>query len=200
VSEDTTMQSIDSSSEIANAVRAERRTRRLGEHRQCTRCDERRASALTPARFTVARNEAAVCRNCRAKERWEGPEDDGQGRTCAWCSERHPATLEWHHVYARATHPEIGCWLCKNCHAVATARQVDYAVSFAEPASVLDYAINVLRADAAFLVAADDAKATLADLRRMAEMCAGLADRLAMFREGLTSRLPEWADIPEAKP
>jgi hypothetical protein len=194
------VQPIDSSSEIANAVRAERHTRKLGDHRQCSRCEERRQPALTPARFTVGRSHAAVCRNCRAKERWEGPEDDGLGRKCEWCPEHHPATLEWHHIYGRATRPDMGCWLCKNCHAVATAWQVDYAMSFTEPTSVLGYAINVLRAEAAYLVAAEDAKATLADLRRTAEMCGDLADRLATFREGLMSRLPEWEDIPEARP
>jgi hypothetical protein len=186
VSEDNTMQDIDSSSEIANAARAERHTRKLGERRRCDCCEERRPAALPPGPFPVA-----VCRNCLAKQRWQGPDDDGQNRKCEWCPERHPATLEWHHIYGRATRPDIGCWLCKNCHAVATALQLDGAVSFDGPTSVVDYVINVLRADAAYLLAVDEAKATLTDLRRRAAMYADMADRLAAFRRGFTTRLPE---------
>jgi len=173
--------------------------RKLGEHRQCA-CGERRTVALVPAFSRDGVDQGKGCRNCLAKERWQGPEDDGLGRKCEWCPEDHPATLEWHHIYGRATCPDIGCWLCKNCHAVATALQVDYAVSFDEPTSVVDYVINALRAEAAHLIGVENAKATLADLRRRAEMYANMADRMAKFRAGLMARLPEWADLPEAKP
>lgn len=189
------MHSIDSTSEIAKAVRAERHARKLGERRQCVRCEERRPAALPSGPFPVA-----VCRNCLAKERWQGPEDDGLDRKCEWCPENHPATMEWHHIYGRATRPDIGCWLCKNCHAVATALQLDGAVSFDAPASAVDYVIHVLRAEAVHLVAVDEARATLVDLRRRAEMYADMADRLTKFREALRARLPGWENIPEAKP
>lgn len=181
-------------SEIDNAVRKERRKRKLGSNDKCAHCPECRRPAIVPGE--------TKCRNCQAGERWEkaGKPDTRSSPKCAWCGESHPATLEWHHIYGRATNADVGQWLCKNDHAVATAWQIDYAVSFTEQTTVLAYAINVLRAEAAYLVAVEETKATVADLRRRAEMYADMADRLAKFRDGLTTRLPEWEDIPEAKP
>ena len=186
-------------SEIANVSRAQRHARRLGIRERC-QCNEHRSAALIPVGARHRADQGVVCRNCLAKERWRGSAIADPDRRCTWCSEDHPATPEWHHVYGRATRPDVGCWLCKNCHAVATARQRDAGLSFDAPFSVIDYGINVLRGDAAYLTGAIESKASSRDFRGRAEVNADLADRLARFRAGLTERHPAWLDIPQAKP
>src|SRR5580704_2825664 len=98
-------------SEIANVSRAQRQARRLGAHCGC-RCNERRSAALVPVGARHDTDQGVVCRNCVAKERWHGTPGSDPDRKCTWCSEDHPATSEWHHIYGRATRPDIGCWLC----------------------------------------------------------------------------------------
>jgi hypothetical protein len=106
---------------------------------------------------------------------------------CAWCPERDPVTLEQHHVYCRATNARLTLTLCRNCHAKATAYQLDEGVSFDGPVSLVDYVENVLAAESALV-------------RQVADIHADAIQRLAAFREALDKHHPEWRRLPEAKP
>ena len=193
------MASFEQPSEAQKRGRKARRTRQLGSNQECVDCGESRAWALVTERSDdVPERRRISCRNCRAKTRWKG--DPVSNRKCAWCPESHPATLEWHHIYGRATNAQIGVWLCKNDHAVATEWQRDLRVSFDAPANVLDHVINTLRADAAYLNAIADAKVISEDIRQLAAVETARASQLAAFRAALNKRDPQWSELPEATP
>jgi hypothetical protein len=190
-------------SEAQNRRRKALRARALGSSQKCGDCDESRRAALVPeSPDDAGEQQGASCRNCRAKKRSQ-PDALPRpiaGRVCAWCKESHPATLEWHHIYGRATSPRIGVWLCKNDHAVATEWQRDLRLSFDAPTNVIALTINTLRGESAYLRAVPNAEATLAGLRQIVDYAETVADKLETFRAAIDSNNPTWPDMPEAAP
>jgi hypothetical protein len=83
------------------------------------------------------------------------------GQACAVCGEVDPETLvaigrtllEFHHVAGEANDPDVGLWLCRNCHAISSARQRDVGVDLRrdERRHVLERLEAALRSIASFL-------------------------------------------------
>jgi hypothetical protein len=95
----------------------------------------------------------------------------GSARECAFCGERDLAALlprrrlgnlEEHHFLGRANDAARLMTLCRNCHAKASALQLNEGVTFAPPVSLLDRVISVLRAEAALLRQVADVHAEMA--------------------------------------
>src|ERR1700728_4412268 len=76
----------------------------------------------------------------------------GAKRVCAFCGHADLAALiagnrrttEEHHFLGRANDATRLVTLCLNCHAGATARQLNEGMSFGSPACLLDRVITVL--------------------------------------------------------
>lgn len=48
-------------------------------------------------------------------------------RQCALCPENNPYSIkEYHHVFGRANIPDIGVFLCHNCHDSITGKQNEW--------------------------------------------------------------------------
>lgn len=82
------------------------------------------------------------------------------GQACALCGEIDPevlvvadrSLLEFHHVAGETNDPDMGLWLCRNCHAVASARQLDAGVDLRrDERHPLERLEAVLRSIASFL-------------------------------------------------
>lgn len=96
------------------------------------------------------------------------------------------AWLEKHHVVGKANDPEFPVEICRNCHAVVTARALDVGASMNPPDTVLDLFVAIMRGLGSFLKFAGE---------KMLEW----ADTAVRLIAGLDKACPTWRQLPEAK-
>jgi hypothetical protein len=127
----------------------------------------------------------------RARKRYEIPPD----AACALCGVTTPEALarvnrkvlDGHHVSAETNDPDLFVPLCKNCHAVVTAAQLDAGVDLEHrPRTVLEREAGAARSEAVLFRAFADARE-----RR--------ADQLSVLEHRLDRRYPKWRELPEAQ-
>ncbi len=110
------------------------------------------------------------------------------GAVCTYCGERRPdALLDAHHVVGRALDPDLVVVLCRNCHAVETAGQLDRRLfeRIRQADTVLDRAALWARELATFH-------------RREADSLERHASGLERLIAGLDRAYPAWRQLPEA--
>lgn len=120
----------------------------------------------------------------------------GADGVCSFCGEADPlrlmkvkraSLLEEHHPLGRANEPSLTIVLCRNCHAVETARMLDAGVPLRGVGkTVPDKLIAVLRALAVFL-------------EGLARVLTEWADRMTNLVAALDREAPGWREIPEAQ-
>jgi len=94
--------------------------------------------------------------------------------------------VEGHHAVGRANDPDLEIPLCRNCHALATERQMQADVSLTPPKTVLHKIVEVLKSLGAFF-------------GQLTEKCFEWAQQLAQFIAALDARYPTWTQLPEAQ-
>lgn len=113
--------------DLAAELRKARRARQLGRAATCQHCQEANPLVLKRA------GEQALCFRCAAESRRRTkPPRPLSARTCLACSFTSPtgASIEQHHILARAHHETWTVPLCKNCHALVTDWQYRNRVDF----------------------------------------------------------------------
>jgi hypothetical protein len=116
------------------------------------------------------------------------------GSACVLCGEIDPAVLvavdrsllEFHHTAGAANDPTLGGWLCRNCHAVATAAQRDVGVELRhrDDRHAVERLEAALRSLASFFAL-------------LAERLFAWADRLASLVATLDASVPQWRVVTE---
>jgi hypothetical protein len=126
----------------------------------------------------------------RREKRQDRLPDDAACTTCG-CSAPEALTaanrswLEKHHVVGKANHSDLIAAVCRNCHAILTARAQDVGASMRPPETVLHRFVAIMEALGTFL--AFDGETTVAwakDARRLIA--------------GLDKDCPQWRHMPEA--
>jgi len=127
-------------------LRKQRRARQLGRAATCVHCREANPLVLKRA------GEHALCFRCAAETRPRRARPRPvSARACLACGFASPAgaSIERHHILARAHHPGWTVPLCKNCHALVSEWQRGNGVSFVEQAHWLPRLDAALRSTAA---------------------------------------------------
>jgi hypothetical protein len=135
----------------------------------------------------------SIARDVRKLQRERRLGDDA---ACTVCGETTPeqlsrvgrALLDEHHLAGRVNDPAATVLLCRNCHALVTARMLDAAIPLGhrDQRCLLERLEAVLRAIAVF--------ATV-----LAEMLARWADQVAGLISALDRAHPRWRDLEEAR-
>lgn len=94
--------------------------------------------------------------------------------------------LDAHHPSGDVNDPDFVVPLCKNCHAIESARELDAGIDLRHRTrTVLELAAGAARSRAVFH-------------RGLADAEERNADELATLEERLDRRYPKWRDLPEA--
>ena len=118
----------------------------------------------------------------------------GPDARCIGCGASDPTVLiqvrrksfEFHHPLGEAHVPDLTVIVCRNCHAIFSARQVDDGVPLTSQSTVLERILAAFEALISFLPA-------------LAENLTELVDRGRAFLAGLDRAYPEWRNQPWAK-
>jgi len=117
----------------------------------------------------------------------------GPDARCGGCGIANPtilnppkrSLLEAHHPFGEAHAPDLTVPMCRNCHAVLSAYQVDEEVPL-QPQSTLVERVKAIL------------EALIALFKGAAELLVGLAVLLVRFIDGLDAEYPGWRTKPWA--
>jgi hypothetical protein len=121
----------------------------------------------------------------------------GPDAACVLCGISTPAVLrrvrrsllQRHHVPGDAIDPDLTVLLCLNCHAIESAGQLarEADLDHQRERTLLDVLIAILGESGAFL-------------SRLGARLSEWAERLRAFVGALDSAMPQWRQLPEARP
>lgn len=118
----------------------------------------------------------------------------GADACCIGCGLRNPtqlttaptSMLDAHHPFGFQHAPDVTVVVCRNCHALYSAGQLDDGVPLQSQSTVPELVHAILVALASFL-------------RVTVEFLFALAERIPAFVEALDTQYPEWRGAPWAR-